>query len=554
MDFSVILNSSIAASWMVLAVIVLRLILKKAPKWIHVVLWGLVALRLLMPFSIESAYSLIPSTETVPQEIFRYEGQKRSEPAFIDLIANPIFSDDVTVELEQTVDRVQEKMLFGTLYWLIGSALMLLYLIFSYFCVFLRIRHAKLFCGNIFTSERIASPFVFGILRPRICLPENMDAVSMSYVIAHEEAHIRCKDHWWKPLGFLLLTLHWFNPVMWLAYILLCRDIEMACDERVVKEYDDSQRADYSEALLECSVNRSAMHRTRISACPLAFGEVSVKERIRSVLHYKRPAFWIVILAVIACAVTAVCFLTNPINRPVISIEAHDWYFERAYIRKLEKDIMIEMYQPGLQPKTDNAEPVNAVLVPGDEPMWYDLITGDWDTNRFGNRFILEKADRKSAHYTVELYRDTGELYSGVTSTAVIEPMRNGDGYILTIYEKSLGADKEIIFTTEKQPGAEQGEKKLTLGDVISLSNKNMALTWEDFAGYAYTDAGTWNFRCIYEIDDTFWLEITGGSMNGTPMRILLCTKAEYGDGADYVDIRRTYADKDIVEEFIERH
>ena len=168
MDFSVILNISIAASWMVLAVIVLRLILKKAPKWIHVALWGLVAVRLLMPFSIESAYSLIPSTETVPQEIFRYEGEKLSEPVSIDLIANPIFSDDVTVELEQTVDRMQTKMIFWTLNWLIGSALMLLYLVFSYFRIFLRIRSATRFDDNIYTSGSIDSPFVFGIIKPRI--------------------------------------------------------------------------------------------------------------------------------------------------------------------------------------------------------------------------------------------------------------------------------------------------------------------------------------------------------------------------------------------------
>ena len=334
MDFSVILNISIAASWMVLAVIVLRLILKKAPKWIHVALWGLVAVRLLMPFSIESAYSLIPSTETVPQEIFRYEGENLSEPVSIDLIANPIFSDDVTVELEQTVDRMQTKMIFWTLNWLIGSALMLLYLVFSYFRIFLRIRSAKRFEDNIYTSGSIDSPFVFGIIKPRICLPEAMDAVSMSYVIAHEQAHIRRRDHWWKPLGFLLLTIHWFNPVMWLAYILLCRDIEMACDERVVRDMGEVERADYSEALLECSVKRSM-----ISACPLAFGEVGVKRRIKSVLHYKKPTFWIVILAVIVGIIAAVCFLTNPMSKTDLSIDEHEWYFERAYVTDHEDNL-----------------------------------------------------------------------------------------------------------------------------------------------------------------------------------------------------------------------
>jgi len=307
LDFSGILNTSITASWMVLAVICLRFLLKRAPKWTHVALWGLVAVRLLLPFSIESVFSLIPSTETVPQEILRYEGTQLSEPAYIDVISNPIFSGDITIELEQTVDRVQIRMMYMTFLWLAGIGVMLTYLAISYLRIFCRIRSAKQFRDNIYISETISSPFVFGIIHPRICLPENMDAVSMSYVIAHEEAHIRRKDHWWKPFGFLLLTLHWFNPVMWLAYILLCRDIEMACDERVVRDMGEVERADYSEALLECSVKRSM-----ISACPLAFGEIGVKQRIKSVLNYKKPAFWIIVVAVITCAVAAVCFLTNP--------------------------------------------------------------------------------------------------------------------------------------------------------------------------------------------------------------------------------------------------
>ncbi len=545
MDFSVILNISIAASWMVLAVIVLRLILKKAPKWIHVALWGLVAVRLLMPFSIESAYSLIPSTETVPQEIFRYEGEKLSEPVSIDLIANPIFVDDVTVELEQTVERVQTKMIFWTLNWLIGSALMLLYLVFSYFRIFLRIRSAKRFEDNIYTSGSIDSPFVFGIIKPRICLPEAMDAVSMSYVIAHEQAHIRRRDHWWKPLGFLLLTIHWFNPVIWLAYILLCRDIEMACDERVVRDMGEVERADYSEALLECSVKRSM-----ISACPLAFGEVGVKKRIKSVLHYRKPTFWIVILAVIVCIIAAVCFLTNPMSKTDLSIDEHEWYFERAYVTDHEDNITLEEYQPGLQPKTENAVPMNAVLIAAEEPMWYSLLMGDWDTTRTELHFIHERTGSRAAHYTVELYRNTDELFAG--ADAVIEPMTDGDGYVLTMNYSRDGYDAQFIFTTEKMPGTVNGAKKLTLEDVIVLSEKQMALTWEDFAEYSYTDVGSGMFVCIYEIDETFYLQITGGSMHGTPMRIDLY--ARNGGDEKRVDIRRRYSSEVLVEEFIKTH
>ncbi len=548
--FYAILNMSISASVLVLVVLLLRLLFRKAPKWVTILLWGLVAVRLICPFALETPFSLMPKTEWVAQE-----SAYPAEVITPDVIDPEEISDKYPgIEVSAPILPAPEITVhrgFGTSFvlsclWLSGIGVMLVYLAVSSIRIHRRTRNTKQFEGNIYTGESIVSPFVFGTVRPRIYLPENMDAISMSYVIAHEEAHLRRLDHLWKPLGFLLLTLHWFNPLIWIGYILLCRDIELACDERVVHSMNEEERVDYSEALLDCSVRRKM-----ITACPLAFGEVGAKQRIKSVLNYRKPAFWIVILAVIACAAAAVFFLTNPLNQPAISIDAHDWYFERVLITDLKSNTTIEAYQPGLLPETSNAEPVNAILVPGDEPMWYDLITGDRNTMRFSNHFLLVKADSKSAQYTVDLYRDTGERYAGVNSRAVIEPMRDGNGYVLTIYEYSASHEKEIIFTTKKQPGAENGEKKLTLDDVLALSEKHTALTWEDFAEYAYTDAGTWNFRCIYEIDDVFWLEITGGSMHGTPMQINLCTKTDYGDGAKYIDIRRKDADDDIVENFI---
>ena len=182
-----------------------------------------------------------------------------------------------------------------------------LYTAISYWRLRRKVDTAVRYEDNIFQSENVGSPFVLGIIKPKIYLPFKMDEQDMEHVVAHEQAHIRRKDHWWKPLGFLLLTIHWFNPLMWLAYVLLCRDIELACDEKVIKELGNEQRADYTQALVACSVNRRM-----IAACPLAFGEVGVKERVKSVMNYKKPAFWIIILAVIACVVVVVCFLTNP--------------------------------------------------------------------------------------------------------------------------------------------------------------------------------------------------------------------------------------------------
>ena len=310
LDFSNILNASIAASWMVLAVIVLRFLLKKAPRWIHVALWGLVAVRLLLPFSIESSLSLIPSAETIPHEILQVEGTQLQEPAYLDVVSNPIFPNGASVEIGQTIDRVQVHMTVMTLIWLIGVAVLLVYTITSYWHLRRKVREAVILRDNIFQSENTGSPFILGIIKPRIYLPYKIEEQTLVHVIAHEQAHIQRKDHWWKPLGFLLLTIHWFNPLMWLGYVLLCRDIELACDEKVIKNIDNEQRANYSQALVACSVKRPM-----IAACPLAFGEVGVKERVKSVLNYKKPAFWIIVVAVVACIVVAVCFLTNPSDK-----------------------------------------------------------------------------------------------------------------------------------------------------------------------------------------------------------------------------------------------
>lgn len=308
-DFSLVLNMSIAASWVVLAVIVLRFLLRKIPKWIHVALWGIVAVRLVFPFSIESDFSLIPSAQTVPQEILKYEGAQLEDSAHLDVITNPIFSSEVSVELGQTVDRVQVQLVNMTSIWLLGIAIMILYTIISYWKLKRKVETAVLYKNNIFQSECVNSPFVLGIIKPKIYLPFDMNEQDMKHVIAHEQAHIKRLDHWWKPLGFLLLTIHWFNPLIWVAYILFCRDIELACDEKVVKEWNGELRADYSQALLNCSVNRH-----RIAACPLAFGEMGIKDRVKSVLNYKRPAFWMVMVAMVVSVVFAVCFLTNPVD------------------------------------------------------------------------------------------------------------------------------------------------------------------------------------------------------------------------------------------------
>ena len=306
--FLKIINMSISASWLVLAVLLLRFVLKKAPKWVNVLLWGIVAVRLAFPFSIESALSLIPSAETIPPNIgMNTTPTINSGINAINNAVNPIISQSNTPMAGASVNPLQITIGIFEYIWIFGMIALALYTAISYWRLHRKVDTAVRYKDNIFQSENVKSPFVLGIIKPRIYLPFNMNGQDLEHVVAHEQAHIHRKDHWWKPLGFLLLTIHWFNPLMWLAYVLLCRDIELACDEKVIKELGNEQRADYMQALVACSVNRRM-----IAACPLAFGEVGVKERVKSVMNYKKPAFWVIIIAVIICVGVAVCFLTNP--------------------------------------------------------------------------------------------------------------------------------------------------------------------------------------------------------------------------------------------------
>ena len=309
--FLKIINMSISASWLVLAVLLLRFVLKKAPKWVNVLLWGIVAVRLAFPFSIESALSLIPSAETIPPNIgMNTTPTINSGINAINNAVNPIISQSNTPMAGASVNPLQITIGIFEYIWIFGMIALALYTAISYWRLHRKVDTAVRYKDNIFQSENVKSPFVLGIIKPRIYLPFNMNGQDLEHVVAHEQAHIHRKDHWWKPFGFLLLTIHWFNPLVWLAYVLLCRDIELACDERVIKELGNEQRADYTQALVACSVNRRM-----IAACPLAFGEVGVKDRVKSVMNYKKPAFWGVVLAVIVCVFVAVCFLTNPVTK-----------------------------------------------------------------------------------------------------------------------------------------------------------------------------------------------------------------------------------------------
>lgn len=307
--FLKLLNLSISASWLVLVVLALRLVLKRAPKWVNVLLWGMVALRLMLPFSIESALSLIPSAETVSPEVVQFDPAPTitSGVEFIDNAVNPSLSESFAAAPLASVNPLYVWTYLAGWVWLIGLAAMLLYALVSYLRLRRRVSASIPLRENIYVCDEVPSPFILGIVRPRIYLPSALDETQRGSVLSHERAHLARRDHWWKPLGYALLAVYWFNPLLWLAYTLLCRDIELACDERVLRGMDAGQVKDYSSALLACSVPRRML-----AACPLAFGEVGVGARVKNALRYKKPAFWVVAASVAVCVVVAVCFLTNP--------------------------------------------------------------------------------------------------------------------------------------------------------------------------------------------------------------------------------------------------
>lgn len=305
--FQKALNMSIAAGWLILAVIALRLLLRRAPKRFRLLLWAVVGLRLALPWSIESALSLIPSAQTLPEGIMLERAPVLDTGiSALNGAINPGFTAAFTPELGASANPLQVLLPIAAALWMLGAAAMLLWALVSWLRLRKRAREAVRLEENVYECE-IASPFVLGLFRPRIYLPFSLENGERELVLAHERAHITAGDHIIKPLGWLLLAAHWYNPLVWLAYALFCRDIELACDERVVRGLSLSDRADYSQALLDLSRPRGG-----VRACPLAFGESSVKGRVKSVLSYKKPAFWLVLLAVVVCVGAAVCFLTDP--------------------------------------------------------------------------------------------------------------------------------------------------------------------------------------------------------------------------------------------------
>lgn len=498
--FLTIVNMSISASWIVLAILVLRILLKKAPKWIMVLLWGIVGIRLICPFSFESILSLIPSAETISPEIMldRTPQINSGFPGFNNVI-NPVISNSLSPDPVASANPLQIWIPLLGVVWVIGIAFMLVYTAISYWCVKRKVGTAVLLRDNIFQSERVVSPFVLGIVRPKIYVPFGMNAQDMEHVIAHENAHLRRKDHWWKPLGFLILTIHWFNPLVWLGYVLLCRDIELACDEKVIRDLNTSQKADYSQALLTCSVNRRM-----IAACPLAFGEVGVKDRVKSVLNYKKPAFWIVVAGIIVSVIMAVCFLTNPASIRLKNIEK----LTLNYITEMPISVFLS-----------EGETYNAVgVVDGElleELANLKISRKEISRNRGEDRdvshtLVLQSAEDKEAVLSSNLqglYIHFNNDFTAVWVDTGVKPT-------LTYKVMKPQKARDIYERISDYPQNVPLGKKLTLNDVKKLAKKGNGLSWKDFEKFSYVETGSGLYIRLYEIDEMFSLSIGGTNLD----------------------------------------
>ena len=336
--FYEILNLSLSAAYLVPVVLVLRLVLKKAPRWTMCLLWGLVALRLVMPFSLESDVSLHPGREPVTELQNQFAGETaRPETPPVEMPPAELPETPSVTPAPAPGEEVDLMEILGWV-WLAGACAMALYGVVSYVRLKLKVRPSLQVEKRVFVCDGIGYPFLLGVLRPKVYLPSDLEELHLSYVLAHEKAHVKRGDHLWKPLGFALLTLHWFNPLLWVAYLLLCRDIESACDEKVVRDMDNTQKDGYSRALLACSL-QGAFHRRWISACPVAFGETGVRSRIKSVLHYKKPAFWVLLIAILACVAVGVFFLTDPAEEPDVESSAESSEEDEASVESREESI-----------------------------------------------------------------------------------------------------------------------------------------------------------------------------------------------------------------------
>ena len=513
--FLELFNRAVSAGWMILALLILRPVLQKIAAWVRCLLWGLAAVRLVLPIRFESAWSLVPSAETLSQNTVRYDAvpQLTSGIAALNSAVNerlmaPYFRADAAVSMNPLHFWTE----IAGFVWAAGCAALLLYALVRLVQTKRRVREAALLRENIWLCDTVASPFILGVLRPRVYLPSGLDGAARDYVLAHERAHLARRDHWWKPLGYLLLAVYWFQPLCWFGYRCFCRDLELACDERAVRELGLAERKAYSSALLSCATAGRA-----VLACPLAFGEVGVKERVRRVLNYKKPAFWVTLIAILLCALLAVCFLTNPKTSQEAAttgdLPPMLTFGEARYVAP-EKPVTHLPYgyiRAGLVTKEQSG-----------------------DTNLQGHDYFIHEGDDPDMPEDLYVWQECG------TAVAVnlVDSTQRQWAYVRWI---RTGEDNADHFTA----------KLLTLDDVVFLAEKGDSLTWGDFENYDSQEVGSGLYIRQYPIDELFSLGLSGQwdpASDDVPDRIVLSARDGTGEVVDLRD------GAEAVEAFIAAH
>ena len=550
-----ILNMSLTASYVILAVIVLRLLLKKTPKWIICILWCTAAFRLVFPFSLEnvlSVFSVIPASDIVTREILYSQTPTiHSGISVLNSTVNPVISESMAPSAGASVNPMQVAAYIAAIVWLVGVSVLFIYSTFSYAKLKINIITATKYKDNIYQSERISSPFMLGIIKPKVYIPYTLKEPELSHVLRHENAHIIRRDYIVKALAFIILMIHWFNPLVWIAYILFSRDIEYACDEKVIKNMSVDQRKSYSEALLSLAIKKGGL-----KACPLAFGETTVKERVKKALSYKKPALWIIIATFVACAVTAVCLLTDPISN-----KKTDHSYEANNLEQIRD---ISQYYGTYHPSEviyvnplSSFYPFELDYTPYYtlEKSEFTIITPDDDSSAVivDMAPLYERSKITEEEFVALFSIDFG--MPDVSGYKNIEQITLTNEYSLFILDDDLwiadfnGENVWIIYklqvSEQFSSKMEEESKMLTLDSLINLvEEKGDKLTWSDFGEYEHYDIGSGLYIWQIPINESFCVIINGTGPKTEPMFVRLAGLTLDGQITDYsLDLREDNVD-----------
>ena len=578
--FFKLVNLGLTAGWLILAILIIRLFLRTMPKWICCALWGLVALRLICPISLESTFSLIPSAEPILQESMQTDSpQIETGVALLDDAVNPFLASSMAPDPGDSVNPAQVWSLVLSHIWVAGILAMLFYAIGSYLVLKHRVATAIPLQTRVKQSEWAVSPFVLGLFHPVIYLPYQIPDQDLTYVLSHERAHIRRKDHIWKIIGFFLLSVYWFQPLLWIAYLVFCRDIEGACDEKVLKELGEDERRAYATALFHCSIRPKSP-----SFYPLAFGELDVKARIQRILSYQKPKRWILALSLLLGLILAVCFLTIPLsphdNLRLINV-SHSARSPSAQFevelgtRVGSGELYVEQWCYG---ECVRSAPVSLTSLAKEIQCFVNFRTTDGvstgveiqvETDQYGGSLLTYFAFPENASvigWSFSSYQE-GEripVTPDTSSLLAVMAFDMGEGILQSFTPRTLQENPDLLaeaaylivlravfyettlLPQESAPDSTEPAQVLTIEDILRLSQEKSALRWSSLDHYFYEESGSGLYIRIYETNGPFSLLVGADSPESDPLYFRLY--AQDGSG-DSVDIQ----EEDLVG-FLEKH